>query len=88
MVALSGNTPEESSLIVMARIALERKKRKLAEAHELIEKPVIAFGVCLCDEMDSNGSLLRCAKDCPERRVRKQWRRYCKHRQTAKEVEN
>ena len=54
------------------REALLRAKRKFAE------KPGVAFGVCLCPEMDDNGNTIDCAADCEERRAKKRWKRYYK----------
>jgi len=55
------------------REALLRAKRKFAK------KPGVAFGVCLCPEMDDNGNTIEhCAADCEERRAKKRWKRYYK----------
>jgi len=54
------------------REALLRAKRKFAE------KPGVAFGVCLCPEMDDNGNTIECGDDCEERRAKKRWKRYYK----------
>jgi len=54
------------------REALLRAKRKFAK------KPGVAFGVCLCPEMDDNGNTIECGADCEERRAKKRWKRYYK----------
>jgi len=54
------------------REALRRAKRKFAK------KPGVAYGVCLCPEMDDDGDAIDCGADCEERRVRKRWKRYYK----------
>ena len=52
-----------------------------------MERPASAFGVCLCEDLDCDGQPKDCAKDCEERRMKKQWKRYRMATKEHKKIE-